>query len=42
MIILNQRVLESIHQENFNKRKQLDRIRYTKTKKMEEFRQIQV
>ncbi|XP_032527151.1 uncharacterized protein LOC116777614 [Danaus plexippus] len=36
------KVLESIHQENFNKRKQLDRIRYTKKKKMEQFRQIQL
>ncbi|XP_047543815.1 uncharacterized protein LOC125075970 [Vanessa atalanta] len=36
------RVLESIHQENFNKRKQLDRIRYTKKRKMEQFRQIQL
>lgn len=37
-----QKVLESIHQENFNKRKQLDRIRYTKKKKMEKFRLAQV
>ncbi|RVE42190.1 hypothetical protein evm_013155 [Chilo suppressalis] len=36
------RVLESIHQENFNKRKQLDRIRYTKKKKMEKFRLTQL
>ncbi|XP_045531241.1 uncharacterized protein LOC123718622 [Pieris brassicae] len=36
------RVLESIHQENFNKRKQLDRIRYTKKKKMETFRLTQL
>ncbi|XP_045784996.1 uncharacterized protein LOC123880742 isoform X1 [Maniola jurtina] len=36
------KVLESIHQENFNKRKQLDRIRYTKKKKMEQFRQVQL
>ncbi|KAL4717605.1 hypothetical protein ACJJTC_000754, partial [Scirpophaga incertulas] len=36
------RVLESIHQENFNKRKQLDRIRYTKKKKMERFRLTQL
>ncbi|KPI91889.1 PREDICTED: uncharacterized protein LOC106126166 [Papilio xuthus] len=36
------KVLESIHQENFNKRKQLDRIRYTKKKKMEKFRRIQL
>ncbi|CAH2035351.1 unnamed protein product, partial [Iphiclides podalirius] len=35
------KVLESIHQENFNKRKQLDRIRYTKKKKMEKFRKTQ-
>ncbi|XP_026762607.2 uncharacterized protein LOC113521303 [Galleria mellonella] len=35
-------VLESIHQENFNKRKQLDRIRYTKKKKMEKFRLTQL
>ncbi|XP_035438499.2 uncharacterized protein LOC118268219 [Spodoptera frugiperda] len=36
------KVLESIHQENFNKRKQLDRIRYTKKKKMERFRLAQL
>ncbi|CAH0703377.1 unnamed protein product [Spodoptera exigua] len=36
------KVLESIHQENFNKRKQLDRIRYTKKKKMEKFRLAQL
>ncbi|CAB3225140.1 unnamed protein product [Arctia plantaginis] len=36
------KVLESIHQENFNKRKQLDRIRYTKKKKMEQFRLTQL
>ncbi|XP_052746644.1 uncharacterized protein LOC112047652 [Bicyclus anynana] len=36
------KVLESIHQENFNKRKQLDRIRYTKKKKMESFRKVQL
>ncbi|XP_053624670.1 uncharacterized protein LOC128683264 [Plodia interpunctella] len=36
------KVLESIHQENFNKRKQLDRIRYTKKKKMEKFRLTQL
>ncbi|KAG6452191.1 hypothetical protein O3G_MSEX007493 [Manduca sexta] len=36
------KVLESIHQENFNKRKQLDRIRYTKHKKMEKFRLTQL
>ncbi|CAG4942236.1 uncharacterized protein LOC123705074 [Colias croceus] len=36
------KVLESIHQENFNKRKQLDRIRYTKKKKMEMFRLTQL
>uniref|UniRef100_A0A2A4JHB4 Uncharacterized protein n=1 Tax=Heliothis virescens TaxID=7102 RepID=A0A2A4JHB4_HELVI len=36
------KVLESIHQENFNKRKQLDRIRYTKKKKMEQFRMAQL
>ncbi|KPJ06407.1 hypothetical protein RR48_14146 [Papilio machaon] len=36
------KVLESIHQENFNKRKQLDRISYTKKKKMEKFRRIQL
>ncbi|XP_068620296.1 outer dynein arm-docking complex subunit 3 [Battus philenor] len=36
------RVLESIHQENFNKRKQLDRIRFTKKKKMENFRLTQL
>ncbi|XP_013144909.1 PREDICTED: uncharacterized protein LOC106108324 [Papilio polytes] len=36
------KVLESIHQENFSKRKQLDRIRYTKKKKMEKFRCIQL
>ncbi|KAJ0183730.1 hypothetical protein K1T71_000153 [Dendrolimus kikuchii] len=36
------KVLESIHQENFNKRKQLDRIRYTKKKKMEKFQLTQL
>ncbi|XP_041987583.1 eukaryotic translation initiation factor 3 subunit A [Aricia agestis] len=36
------KVLESIHQENFNKRKQLDRIRYLKKKKMEKFRLSQL
>ncbi|XP_049885935.1 uncharacterized protein LOC126380516 [Pectinophora gossypiella] len=36
------KVLESIHQENFNKRKQLDRIRYIKKKKMENFRLAQL
>ncbi|XP_063394540.1 uncharacterized protein LOC134679511 [Cydia fagiglandana] len=36
------KVVESIHQENFNKRKQLDRIRYTKKKKMEKFRLTQL
>ncbi|KOB71746.1 Uncharacterized protein OBRU01_08146 [Operophtera brumata] len=37
-----EKVLASIHQENFNKRKQLDRIRYTKKKKMEKFRLTQL
>ncbi|XP_026316058.1 uncharacterized protein LOC113227376 [Hyposmocoma kahamanoa] len=36
------KVLESIHQENFNKRKKLDRIRFIKKKKMETFRQSQL
>ncbi|CAK1588268.1 unnamed protein product [Parnassius mnemosyne] len=36
------KVLENIHQENFNKRKQLDRIRYIKKKKMEKFRRTQL
>ncbi|XP_063373202.1 uncharacterized protein LOC134661172 [Cydia amplana] len=36
------KVVESIHQENFNKRKQLDRIRYTKKQKMEKFRLTQL
>ncbi|KAG7313242.1 hypothetical protein JYU34_000343 [Plutella xylostella] len=36
------KVLESIHQENFNRRKQLDRITYTKKIKMERFRMMQL